>query len=170
MAGYDGHLHEKDAKFIRKWLTILCSPVVGVNVLVGLWPVAEFFIGIILGGVMGWWATPDLDHTGMTREEYRAMKKFGILGSLWVALWTPYAFIFPHRSFWSHSVVGTAIRFLIVMTTLFLLFTITKSIFGLGVKWPWTVGYVGFFLGWYVQDAAHYVRDGLDPLGIKKWK
>lgn len=75
-----------------------------------LWLIA---LGLFFGYELGAFVEPDLDHRNITYSEYMVMRKMGCLGSLWVAFWTPYGYLIPHRSFLSHSIiVGTFIRFL----------------------------------------------------------
>jgi len=71
-----------------------------------------FGIMLLLGYLLGYITDPDLDQIGISSAEGRALRKFGILGVLWIMYWLPYAYVFPHRGFLSHSIfISTAIRF-----------------------------------------------------------
>lgn len=173
MSGYDGWLHEKDAKKIGRALRILSPlpalmyPVIGADgLLIGA--------GVFFGSFMGLWLSPDLDHMATTRTEYQAIKRGGPIGWFWVAFWTWYAAIIPHRSFWSHSVIGTLIRAAIFISVFIHLPVWAVLRFGLNINfgiqtaWPF---YLGITASLIIHDAAHYLRDGLDPLGlVRLWK
>jgi uncharacterized metal-binding protein len=178
MSSFDGQLHEKDTRRVSRLLRILSVPVAISAVALG-WGMALAALGLWFGSIMGWWLSPDLDHTAVTRSEYQAMKK-GCFGFAWVAFWTPYAII-PHRSFLSHSFVGTVGRVVIFLgcfihvPLLALYNAVLTPEAGIEFSTPWAL-YVGFAIACAVHDGAHYVRDGLDPLGIlslfkrRRWK
>lgn len=162
---YDGHLHARDAKVVGIFLTGLALSILPLAL---YWlPVWQVSLGILLGAWLGWWLTPDIDHTNSTQEEYRAMRKLGVLGAIWVGMWTPYAYLFKHRSIWSHSIIGTAIRFGMIFLVCFLFWLVVmKSIFGL--EFPWSWGYVSCFIAYTIQDMVHYMRDEIGPFGLTR--
>lgn len=173
MSSFDGKLHQKDANVVTAILTAIGLIVLVIGLILAPW-VALVGGGILLGSRVGWWLSPDLDHTAMTRTEYQAMKK-GPIGFLWVALWTPYAAI-PHRSFLSHSIIGSIGRVAIFCAVFihlpwWVLFkTLLMPGFGIGFWVPWGF-YAGVAIAQIVHDSVHYVRDGLDPLGMMSlWK
>lgn len=163
--GFDGHLHEKDAKRV---LRVVGPLALAILLLTIVWrPAWQVAIGLYLGSLLGFAITPDADHKAMTREEYRAMKRWGILGALLVAYMTPYAYIFPHRSRWSHSLIpGTMLRILYVML-LPLCLVITVCLIT-DLEFPLSIGYVALCAGWMIQDAFHYKRDKLGFFGMNR--
>jgi len=167
MGGFDGWLHDKQAKRVLKLLGIAS---LGAIPLMPYWfPDAIWLsLGLLGGAWMGWWLTPDIDLPSTTHEEYRAMHA-GFIGALWVAAWTPYAFLVPHRSIYSHSIIGTAIRYAMLLVATFALWAIASLVLGLyniHLDYPWSVAHVSFFVGLAIQDSFHYMLDGLGPLGL----
>jgi len=163
--GFDGHLHEKDARFVVKAFTPFCVAILIATILWrDAWQVA---LGLYLGILCGYAITPDADHLAMTREEYRAMKKWGILGAMLVGYMTPYAYIFPHRSRWSHSMIpGTLLRILYVTFPIIGLILLLHFNFNFTIlRTPF---YFSMIFGWCLQDAFHYKRDDLGFLGINR--
>ncbi len=163
MGGFDGHLHEKDAKrVLRVVLPLSILIAIGTIVWRDAWQVG---LGLYLGALCGYVITPDADHRAMTREEYRAMKKWGVFGAVLVGYMMPYAYLFPHRSRWSHSIFpGTVLRILYV--TWWLIGLILLLRFQLDLKVLWIPFYSSFIFGWSLQDAFHYRRDNLGFLGM----
>ena len=170
---YDGWKHEKIALRVR-WIVMFIS--IALLPLTFFWKDAvQVSIGLVFGSVMGWWVTPDIDHLSTTREEYRAIKKLGFLGALWVAYMTPYAYIFPHRSIWSHSIIGTVVRivyisflpigvFILVCNKISEYTNLLESV----TFADYYIILISIFVGWFVQDMMHYLVDGIGPLGLKK--
>lgn len=162
-ASFDGRLHEKDARSVLRAMVALClilAPLALVSP--GLIYIP---IGLSLGSFGGYMVTPDADHMGTTHEEYKAMRKFGFLGSLLVAWMTPYAYTFRHRSKMSHSIwPGTPIRFLWATLPL-LLVAIALMIWAGPIHAAW---YPIMLVSWSLQDIFHYKRDGLGYLGLRK--
>lgn len=151
----DGKAHAQIACWIMVLLTVLAFPLVFLG-----WEVA---VGLIAGAFIGWWLTPDIDHMGTTHEEYRARRKLGVLGGIWVGYWQPYAQV-AHRSLFGHSWVGTLARAAYLFgPTLFLIWVATRWIP------PWSWGYVSGLAAWLIQDSAHYYADGLGITGLKRW-
>ncbi len=163
--GFDGHLHEKDAKRV---LRVVGPLALAIALMTIAWRDAwQVGLGLYLGALCGYAITPDADHRTMTREEYRAMRKWGLLGAILVGYMTPYAFLFPHRSRWSHSMIpGTLIRILYVTWWLIVLTVLIRLKFNLNTLWmPF---YFSMIFGWCLQDAFHYKRDDLGFLGINR--
>lgn len=162
---FDGYLHEGDAEKVIKFIGPIALAIAFMTI---VWREAwQVGLGLYLGSLCGYAITPDADHKAMTREEYRAMKKWGFLGSLLVAYMTPYAYIFPHRSKWSHSLIpGTLLRILYVALPLLFLAIAVWTVYG--IKIPISVGYVSFVIGWMIQDAFHYKRDKLGIFGMNR--
>lgn len=164
---FDGWLHERDSLRFAVPLTIamlLSIPVV--FVWPGWLPIA---IGSIAGAWLGWWLTPDIDNMGTTREEYRAIKKAKMFGVFWVAAWTPYAYLIKHRSILSHSIIGTVIRFsILLLIVLGIWWIIIDLLFTEWIPFPWNWGILACFCTYAIQDMQHYVQDGLGILGLKR--
>lgn len=163
--GFDGHLHEKDARLVLKIIGPFALAILLVTI---IWRDAwQVGLGLYLGALCGYAITPDADHMAMTREEYRAMKKWGILGAILVGYMTPYAYLFHHRSRWSHSLFpGTLIRILYVTWWAILLAVLAQPKFNLTI--PWIPFCSSMIFGWCLQDAFHYRRDDLGFLGINR--
>lgn len=66
---------------------------------------------VAAGAWVGHFLTPDIDHHRLTIEERRMVRRFKLLGWLWVAFWWPYEKMNPHRGR-SHTLRGTIERFL----------------------------------------------------------
>lgn len=167
MAGFDGHIHERQAKVVIVFFAIYSILFLGIYLVApGKW-IWQVSLGMIVGAVGAWAITPDSDHLNMTHEEYRAIKKWGVFGALLVAYMTPYAAIFPHRSMWSHSIVGSLIRIAWVMLVPAGIYCwIVVASPKLDLYWSW--GYVSFVIVWCIQDCRHYKQDNLGWLGLRK--
>lgn len=114
--------------------------------------------GVILGCLLGIPLTPDLDQIGVNKSEWILVKKFGPFGFAWLMLWWLYAWIIPHRSFWSHfPIVGTVLR-LVYMISLPAMLYIYK---GYNIVLPELVweGLIGIFIGLLMSDFLHWVMD-----------
>lgn len=75
--------------------------------------------GCLLGIIL----TPDLDQPTYNRIENKWRNSsnplIAMTGMLYVALWMPYAYMIPHRSWASHTpIVGTALRILYILVVL----------------------------------------------------
>lgn len=162
---FDGYLHERDGKRVLR-VVLPLSVIIALVTIVwrDAWQVA---IGLYLGALCGYAITPDADHTAMTREEYRAMRKWKVFGAVLVGYMTPYAYLVPHRSRLSHSIFpGTLLRILYVTwwllgIILFLRFRFDLKILGI----PF---FASFCFGWSLQDIFHYHRDDLGFLGMRR--
>ena|GEM_PF-2140992 len=66
---------------------------------------------IAAGAWVGHILTPDIDHHRLTVEERRMLRRFKLLGWLWIAFWWPYDRFNAHRGR-SHTWRGTVERFL----------------------------------------------------------
>jgi len=163
--GFDGHLHERDSKIairitIPLAIFVACFSVVWIGLL-------QIAIGMIIGSFSGFAVTPDADHLAMTREEYRAMKRWGLFGVLLVAYMTPYAYLIPHRSKLSHTIFpGTLIRMAYMSIIPTLLIIVSMKWLNIDTFPYWL--YIGLFFGWAAQDSLHYIRDGIGPFGTDR--
>lgn len=165
MGGFDGHLHEKDS---RRALRVIGPLALAIALVTIVWRDAwQVALGLYLGALCGFAITPDADHRAMTREEYRAMKRWGFLGAILVGYMTPYAYMFPHRSRWSHSLFpGTILRILYVTWLMIGMIIFVRLNFDLTILWlPF---YSSFIFGWSIQDILHYKRDNLGFFGMNR--
>jgi uncharacterized metal-binding protein len=162
---FDGREHERRALAVLAALLPAC---------IGLFVampdsilMAELVVGLLLGGVCGWWITPDIDHRWMTMEEYRALRLDALLGRLWILAWRPYSLLFGHRSRWTHSWRGTLLRALPFMLGIagFWMFVRYELVLTSRILSPF---YLGFLGGWLIQDMVHYHHDGLGWRGVEK--
>jgi uncharacterized metal-binding protein len=147
-----------DGKTHFKWW-MRGLPVVGGFSVAMAYPNPVFAAGNSLGYLMGAVMDPDLDQIGLSSTEGRAMRSAGLLGVFWVMYWMPYAYILPHRSFWSHfPYISTAIR----LAYLFAPF--------IGIAYYFDVlGYIehpvvimllaGLWNGLSLADTIHYTLD-----------
>jgi len=62
-------------------------------------------IGYLAGVVISRYITPDMDLVSITTTEYTMMRKFGLLGVLFVMYWMPYGHIMKHREKLSHMYI-----------------------------------------------------------------
>lgn len=112
-------------------------------------------VGYLMGAVMD----GDLDQIGLSSAEGRAMRSAGFIGVLWVMYWMPYAYVFPHRSSWSHfPYFSTALR----LAYLFVPFIgIAYYIDVLHyIKNPLIImGLLGVWNGLSWADTVHYILD-----------
>lgn len=114
--------------------------------------------GVIAGYMLGRWIDPDLDQMGITSAEWRSVRECGFVGVLITMYFMPYAYVIPHRSFFSHApVVGTVIRvayMAIPFVILAIVFKWTPSdhmiIFGIST-----------FVGLAISDLVHITADAL---------
>jgi uncharacterized metal-binding protein len=163
---YDGVLHEQDGQRVLYVLGILClivSPILFIHI-----EALPVLVGIACGALGGYFVTPDADHMSATREEYRLIRRFGVLGAAMMGYLTIYAVMFRHRSKGSHSIFpGTPFRVLfITWPTLFVpIFAIVNKYNSTLVIF--TLWYIAIFVGWAIQDMFHYKRDNLGWLGMK---
>lgn len=121
-----------------------------------------FGIFHIIGYSFGSYCTPDLDQIGLSSDEGRAMRKFGMLGVLWVMYWMPYAYLIPHRSPLSHwPYLGALIRILYLSIPWVILLVVTGW-------WTWfqqfdpkemAVCFLGFWNGLSWADTIHFALD-----------
>ena len=115
-------------------------------------------VGVTLGCLLGIPLTPDLDQISISKSEWRLVKRFGPFGFIWCAYWWLYAWIIPHRSFWSHfPIVGTILR-LAYITIPPIIFYVYK---GYSVVLPEFIleGLVGVFVGLAMSDFIHWIMD-----------
>lgn len=67
---------------------------------------------VTIGGLSGILLTPDLDQPTLNRVENQLLKNKSLLlrlfGFAYVGFFSPYAYMFSHRSFWTHwPIIGT---------------------------------------------------------------
>lgn len=118
-------------------------------------------VGAALGSLLGIALTPDLDQISISKSEWRLVKKFGPLGFMWCAYWWLYAWIIPHRSFWSHfPIVGTVIR-LLYITTPIIAFCIWKEYIPDLSQYIVDV-IIGTCIGIAASDTLHHFMDMVD--------
>ena len=114
-----------------------------------------FGICFILGYLLGYVIDPDLDIVTRSDVETRMIKKFKVLGWVYVGYWWVYAKIFPHRSFLSHFPgVSTAIRLVYAFWWFFVLlvyFDLWSNTVLLYIIWVW--------IGLTVADGLHWFLD-----------
>lgn len=111
-------------------------------------------VTVLLGYLLGYVCSPDLDQIGLSSDEGRALRMFGPFGLFWIMIWLPYAYMIPHRHFLSHGwLISTVIR----MAYLFSIPVI--------VIW-YRFGYLpdidavtGLFLGQLFSDSIHIFLD-----------
>jgi uncharacterized metal-binding protein len=114
-----------------------------------------------LGCLSGLVLNPDLDQQTITKAEsnWKLIPIIGpLLMGLWIAIWTPYAILFHHRSKASHlPVVSTIIRVLYLGAFVALVMWITAVRIDVRFisEWFWW-----WFLGLCVSDTAHFLADG----------
>lgn len=167
----DGRLHKKLA-LVGLWVVVVPASIVILLFTGSILYASLFFIG----GLFSVYITPDRDHLAMTHEKYHDIRVFGILGSLWLSEWYPYAMIFPHRSKLSHSIVGSVIRFIyFVVVVVINIFTVY---FILGMFFPDVLKTLSVLesiknnpdnitmalitcTSWVYIDLYHYWRDGV---------
>jgi uncharacterized metal-binding protein len=143
----------------------------------------------MLGCLAGIFLTPDLDIEAVTGSEWTIIKWTLGLGWLWVLFWWPYAWVFHHRSIWSHlPILSTVIRLLYVALVfslwwwvLSVLVAAVTFMFGNGSYWlpevnpasmwafcmenfEWAFG---LFFGLAVSDFAHWLMDAAPLRGMK---
>jgi uncharacterized metal-binding protein len=109
-----------------------------------------------MGCMSGIFLSPDMDvDAGFLGYAYIDRYLGKIVGTIWRALWWPYAVLIPHRSWWSHApIISTALR----LAYWYLIYLVGCILF----KWPvWTPdlhhGYL--YAGLAVSDALHYITD-----------
>ena len=133
----------------------------------------EIAVSIAFGAVSGTLITPDYDLENLTETE-RIIRKFPVIGDIWVSCWYPYALMNPHRGR-SHSIAGTIERqlYLILLYLsgiVFLVGLITLS-FGKSPypsNWytepvlPDLLPLLVKCIAWLLHDLLHYKMDGID--------
>jgi len=146
MSGRAKHL-QRNRQF-RKIAFFLYLPILFINWIV--------WIGVMNGMWLGDYIEPDMDLEAISGSEWAIIKRFSVLGWLWVMYSYPYAKAMKHRSFWSHApVVSTAIRWAyFIGPILFLMnYYIPAS--------PLLLWGLGVFLGLVVTDTAHWAEDNV---------
>jgi len=119
--------------------------------------------GAALGSLLGIALTPDLDQISISKSEWRLVKRFGPFGFAWMMYWWLYAWLIPHRSFWSHfPIIGTAIRLLYIALPI-IAFCFWK---GYVPNLPqYMIEFlIGIVFGLLISDFLHWIMDGF-PIG-----
>lgn len=147
----DGYYHQRNAIIVLIG-TIIIS-------------IATGDYGWVLGGLLGLFIDPDLDHEWLTTSESRVKKLFGnVIGKLFQLYWSPYHVLFRHRSPWTHGSKGLGfIGMIFVATPIRILYTFWWLI-PLGNRYElWSVyenlPLVTIFCAWATQDLVHWLRD-----------
>lgn len=127
----------------------------------------------VVGCLTGLVLDPDLDVDGLTRSEWQILKRFWILGVVWVVLWWPYAKLIPHRSPLSHfPVMGTVGRLFYLLLWAVAITSLASWPLG-WVQWiPDVVAhplFAAWLVGLMISDAGHWAMDRVST-GIKRWK
>lgn len=124
-------------------------------------------VPLTIGALLGIILTPDLDLVGGSISQRQVKRQAGnVIGTLWWALWYPYAKVLGHRSWVSHTpVIGTLIRVVYVFTvpmgiwSLLWYTGIVKAappVPALGISDP---AVLWCFLGLCASDCLHWLLD-----------
>lgn len=109
------------------------------------------------GCMSGIFLSPDMDvDAGFLGHKFVDRYLGRIVGTIWRALWWPYAALVPHRSWLSHApVISTSLR----LVYWYAIYAVACIVF----KWPvWVPGIViggWLYLGLVVSDVLHYITD-----------
>lgn len=163
--GFDGKRHEMVAMVVLSAVSLAVLAVIVFTAPDAPTWLYEACVGALLGAICGYWLTPDIDHDWKTMEEYRAERVLGWVGKLWNLAWRPYSLIFKHRSPWTHSWRGTLLRAVPCMLVIVAAYLGLRSLLGLDVRLV-SPFYLTFIGAWMLQDAGHYLLDGLGPWGV----
>jgi len=121
--------------------------------------------GWALGGLLGLFIDPDLDHEWLTTAEARIKKLFGsFIGKLFQLYWSPYHVFFRHRSPWTHGTKGLGFLTMIFVATPIRMLYAFWWLIPLGYKFDlWSVysslPLLTIAVGWCLQDFVHWLRD-----------
>ena len=149
----DGYYHAR--------ITLLLIPVCAVLFLAAGW---RWSVAGALGCAFNLVCGPDLDQEMVTENEWFLLRipVIGwLIGTVWVALWFPYALLMPHRKASHTPVLGTVTR-LAYLVTAYLLVAAAADYFWID-WWP-PVGFdywllLSFVGGLIIADAGHWARD-----------
>ena len=149
----DGYYHAR--------ITLLLVPMCAVLFLVAGW---RWSVAGALGCAFNFIAGPDLDQEMVTENEWTLLRipVIGwLIGTLWVAIWFPYALMMPHRKASHVPVLGTLTRVL-YLAGIYLAVAVAADYFWID-WWPPT-GFdyrllVPFTVGLMIADAGHWARD-----------
>lgn len=118
--------------------------------------VHPLFVGIGIGGVIGLFVEPDLDHHWRTQSEQRVRRISPVIGALWSAYWSPYDWTHPHRGRSHTWPIGTVERFIYILWPLIL-----ASLYEFLNNWLFVLAFwLLVFVGMTVQDCLHIYMDG----------
>jgi len=158
----DGKIHEQNAVITLVVLICIAFVVAWSNLPLGL--------GIVFGGIMGIFITPDLDHDWRTHNEWTVDRVFGkFLGRCFSYYWAFYETFVPHRSPLSHggfppfgplvmAVVATPGRLVYSFLWLLPLLYFFPEVRLWISKIP-LLFWCGLYGGIALQDQVHYWRD-----------
>lgn len=118
-------------------------------------------MAFIIGYLLGSFIEPDLDQLAITTSEGRLLRWFKDLGALVIGYFTWYAYRFKHRGISHYPIVGTATRWMWIMTPLMIIWVIGGDYENFEIYkngWFWWM-----FLGNCFSDLLHIGAD-------YKWK
>ncbi len=121
--------------------------------------------GWALGGLLGLFIEPDLDHEWRTTSEQRVKILFGsMIGKLFQLYWSPYHVLFRHRSPWTHGTKGLGILTMVFIATPIRILYSFWWLLPLGHYYDlWSVYKIlpltTVFCAWAIQDVVHWIRD-----------
>ncbi len=123
---------------------------------------------IAIGGLSAIFLTPDLDQPTLNRTENQLIKNSSlimrIVGYIYVGFFSPYAYMFKHRSFWTHQpIIGTLGRLLYIALVLCIIRLAALPIDGLIYMWQndlinWRYVIVGLIM-LSINDTIHWIMD-----------
>jgi len=166
----DGKIHEQNAIITLVFLICIAFVVAWSNLPLGL--------GIVFGGIMGVFITPDLDHEWRTHNEWTVDKVFGkFIGRSFTIYWSIYEAI-PHRSPLSHGgfppfgplimvAVATPIRLAYSFLWLLPLIYFFPEV-RLWISRIPLLFWCGLYGGIALQDEVHWIRDYVFSAAARK--
>jgi uncharacterized metal-binding protein len=133
---------------------LLAAAFMGMHPVVTLGRAAAVSAGLVMGILI----TPDIDLTGVTYEERRIQRWFGVAAKRgWMLFWRQYARGIQHRCALSHAPVRSTLIRVAYMWPIWVAIWLVWP----DVPWalaPWAL------IGWSVQDSTHTLLDQT-PLG-----
>lgn len=123
---------------------------------------------VAIGGLSGILLTPDLDQPTLNRVENQLIKNKSLLlrlvGYVYVTFFSAYAYMFGHRSFWTHwPIVGTVGRLLYIAIVFGIIRLLATPIDYAIILWQsgminWQYIIYGFIM-LTIVDTIHWVMD-----------
>lgn len=157
-----------EGKVHQKWHSRFMIPVLLISILLGwivfaftknyLWgSIASLFVNF--GFLFGKICENDLDLVSISGSEGMAMRKFGILGMIWVMFWFPYGFVMSntlgHRNLFSHFPgISTVIRMIYLLWFPVILYC-QYFVVDIYLILP----LLSSFIGLTISDTIHYFLD-----------